>query len=242
MAVAARQLSLAQSARTANEHHHLAVDESARVWFEHAVIVGETLTAVRDSLGKGDWMPWVKGNLHFGIRMANGYMRIAEYKTVVNVQQGESFNDAIRKLRWLPMRTQHGRSISDETLTKTREMLAHGRSMRSIGKEVNHDPQSLRYHLDPDAGLRKRSANRQAQKRNYLKRKEAERVQQRKDMQKVGGDLKLAYNNVMRAVRYLERLDEKEWVGYSDIYNAINHLHNAEFRIIAVMKKGKKNG
>lgn len=233
---------LAQAARKANEHHHIAVDESARIWFTHAVIVGETLQAVRDTFNNGEWMKWTKANLDFTIRMANGYMRVAAFKDSPAVQNAGTYSEAVQKLRWMPIRAQHTRTVTPETAEQMRQMHEQGQSLRAIGKQFNTSGQIVKYWAVPGEREDKRKRNRLSQAKNYRENRDKERAEQNKEMTKYGGDLNLAYKNVRRAQGYLAKLDINEFVGDNELSQAGVWLRRAEDRLVAAMKKGRKSG
>lgn len=66
---------LTTAAAEANRLHDCML-ASARKTLEDARRIGELLATVKDSLGHGQWLPWVKANLQFKERTARNYISI----------------------------------------------------------------------------------------------------------------------------------------------------------------------
>jgi hypothetical protein len=57
---------------------HDAAFRSAQSTIEAAVECGRLLIQAKAALAHGEWLPWIEGNLRFGARQAQKYMRIAD--------------------------------------------------------------------------------------------------------------------------------------------------------------------
>lgn len=67
---------LSRLTREANHHHDLA-SSAARTALLHARECGSRLLRIKESLGHGKFLPWLKDNFHASDRTAQGYMRLA---------------------------------------------------------------------------------------------------------------------------------------------------------------------
>jgi hypothetical protein len=60
-----------------NESHHLALKHADKA-IEHAIACGQMLLEAKAKVPHGKWLPWLRDNITFGERSAQGYMRIAQ--------------------------------------------------------------------------------------------------------------------------------------------------------------------
>jgi hypothetical protein len=60
-----------------NQEHEAAFGK-ARQALDHARRAGEFLLKAKRRLTHGSWLPWIRENCRFSVRMAQGYMRLAE--------------------------------------------------------------------------------------------------------------------------------------------------------------------
>src|SRR5215217_7649052 len=58
-------------------HYHAKCEEAAGQAVAYAKEAGDRLTKVKDSLGHGEWLPWLEKNFKGTPRTAQAYMRIA---------------------------------------------------------------------------------------------------------------------------------------------------------------------
>jgi hypothetical protein len=58
---------------------HAQVERVLRTGLEHARRAGELLLMAKAQREHGEWLPWVRDNLDFSVRTAQGYMRVAEH-------------------------------------------------------------------------------------------------------------------------------------------------------------------
>jgi hypothetical protein len=57
---------------------HQQAEVVLRRGLEHAKNAGELLLQAKEHCGHGQWLPWLKENVHFSVRTAQAYMRIAK--------------------------------------------------------------------------------------------------------------------------------------------------------------------
>lgn len=57
---------------------HEAFENSARLMFSYAAEAGELLLNAKEQVEHGEWLPWLKGNFSWSIRLAENYMRLAK--------------------------------------------------------------------------------------------------------------------------------------------------------------------
>ena len=62
-----------------NETHALAMQHAGQA-IGFAIACGELLLEAKRSIQHGQWLPWLRANVAFGERSAQGYMRIAGRK------------------------------------------------------------------------------------------------------------------------------------------------------------------
>jgi hypothetical protein len=60
-----------------NEAHRLAIQYAGKA-IEHAIACGQMLLEAKAKVPHGKWLPWLRENITFGERSAQGYMRIAQ--------------------------------------------------------------------------------------------------------------------------------------------------------------------
>jgi hypothetical protein len=60
-----------------NEAHQLAIGHAGKA-IEHAIACGQMLLEAKAKVPHGKWLPWLRDNITFGERSAQGYMRIAQ--------------------------------------------------------------------------------------------------------------------------------------------------------------------
>jgi len=80
------------------ESAHRATVGAARTAIEHAIECGRLLAEAKALMRHGEWLSWVRGNLTFGVRQAQKYMRLAERADALpNANSGAhlSINDAL---------------------------------------------------------------------------------------------------------------------------------------------------
>lgn len=75
--IAANNRSLADLGARINEAHHLAIQHAGKA-IEHAIACGQMLLEAKAKLPHGQWLPWLRQNVCFGERSAQGYMRVAQ--------------------------------------------------------------------------------------------------------------------------------------------------------------------
>jgi len=60
-----------------NEAHQLAIGHAGKA-IEHAIACGQMLLEAKAKVPHGKWLPWLRDNITFGERSAQGYMRIEQ--------------------------------------------------------------------------------------------------------------------------------------------------------------------
>ena len=88
---------LAALAAAANSAHE-AGEAAARVGLEHFRVAGEALLKAKEQCGHGNWLPWLKENVHFADRTARDYMRLARNWGRGNLADAANLRDALRAL------------------------------------------------------------------------------------------------------------------------------------------------
>jgi hypothetical protein len=90
-----RSNSLTDLAARINEAHHLAMHHAGEALVQ-AIACGQMLLEAKSKAGHGQWLPWLRQNVTFGERSAQGYMRIAERAPKLN--EGSTIRDALKEL------------------------------------------------------------------------------------------------------------------------------------------------
>jgi hypothetical protein len=57
---------------------HAKAEGTLRAGIEHARIVGQLLLQAKEKCSHGQWLPWLRENVQFSERTAQGYMRVAK--------------------------------------------------------------------------------------------------------------------------------------------------------------------
>jgi hypothetical protein len=90
----ARSNSLTDLAHRINQAHHLAM-RHANEAVGQAIACGEMLLEAKAKVPHGQWLPWLRQNVTFGERSAQGYMRLATHAPIA-VQT--NIRDALKRL------------------------------------------------------------------------------------------------------------------------------------------------
>jgi hypothetical protein len=77
---------------------HNEIIASARTTLDKAIRIGELLTAQKDSLKHGEWLPWVKQNLPFSEDTAGRYMGVYRKRDRIPQRAEFQLTDAYRLL------------------------------------------------------------------------------------------------------------------------------------------------
>lgn len=80
-----------------NDQYSVAVGSTMRA-VDQWIKLGTMLTEKKNSLKHGEWIPWVEGNLSFGVHQAQKYMRLAANTTSGSHFIPSSINEAMRLL------------------------------------------------------------------------------------------------------------------------------------------------
>ena len=57
---------------------HFECEQALKAGLGHALKVGKLLVVAKQRLGHGNWLSWLKANVTFSDRTAQGYMRVAK--------------------------------------------------------------------------------------------------------------------------------------------------------------------
>jgi hypothetical protein len=87
--------SLTDLAARINEAHHLAMHHAGEALMQ-AIACGQMLLEAKSKAGHGQWLPWLRQNVTFGERSAQGYMRLAE--RAPKLGEGSTIRDALKEL------------------------------------------------------------------------------------------------------------------------------------------------
>ena len=90
-----RSNSLVDLAARINEAHHLAMHHASEAIVQ-AIACGQMLLEAKSKAGHGQWLPWLRQNVTFGERSAQGYMRLAE--RAPKLSEATTIRDALKEL------------------------------------------------------------------------------------------------------------------------------------------------
>jgi hypothetical protein len=88
--------SLADLAGRINEAHQLAMQHASEAVMQ-AIACGKMLLEAKAKLRHGQWLPWLRQNVAFGERSAQGYMRLAQRAHSLKVE-ALSLRDALKEV------------------------------------------------------------------------------------------------------------------------------------------------
>jgi len=88
--------SLADLAARISEAHRQAMRHAGEAMAQ-AIACGEMLLEAKAKVPHGQWLPWLRGNIAFGERSAQGYMRLAQRADRIDIA-GLSLRDALKRL------------------------------------------------------------------------------------------------------------------------------------------------
>jgi transposase len=178
---------------------YMFVEETLGRAIDHAVKCGEALAKIRRHHITRGWETWVDENFMGGHVVASYYMRIAEYKDLVdglpNVTQ------AMKRLRGMPALREPGyEGHSEEVREEARTLVAEGMSKVEVARMFGVSANTIRNWVDPEALKRHRvRVNEQSRKRREETRQKKREALERKaarDAKRVGGVLAEAYSLV----------------------------------------------
>jgi hypothetical protein len=114
--------SLTDLAARINKAHHLAMHHAGAA-IAQAIACGQMLLEAKSKAGHGQWLPWLRQNVTFGERSAQGYMRLAE--RAPELSEGSTIRDALKELA-TPRRHWREALLDDCTLWN-----AHAHTLRA---------------------------------------------------------------------------------------------------------------
>jgi hypothetical protein len=88
--------SLTDLAARINGAHHLAMHHAGEAIVQ-AIACGQMLLEAKSKAGHGQWLPWLRQNVTFGERSAQGYMRLAERAPKLS-EAPTTIRDALKEL------------------------------------------------------------------------------------------------------------------------------------------------
>lgn len=233
--------SLSELTQRANREHGLA-EQALGQALDHVIKAGEALSEVRRNYEhqfKG-WEKWVEENFDGGRTVASFYMRIFEYRDIVeglpNVRQ------AMQRLKGMPaLRPPGYRGYSEEVREEARTLSANGMNHAEIARLLGVSPITIKNWLDPEAlkRHRKRVAERsrkQREERRKQKQEAAQRAAER-DARRVGGALAEAYSLVHKLEAPLVRAEREatDPVIKKKLGEAIYDQHRVLYRVVEAL-------
>jgi len=85
-----------------------------RITIKQAIRIGELLTAVKEGLEHGRWLPWLKANVEFHERTARRYIRVFENREQLKTDSVSDLTDAYRLLAdKVPREEKQARDFAD---------------------------------------------------------------------------------------------------------------------------------
>ena len=81
----------------ANEKAEL-VEKNARRTVMDAIDCGKCLTAIKEQLEHGEWLPWLGANWNYSRKTAAQYMQISNVTRTLHLEDAASINDALRMI------------------------------------------------------------------------------------------------------------------------------------------------
>ena len=85
---------LAEMANEAGEQ----VENNAKATVQKAIDCGRYLTAIKEQLEHGEWLPWLGANWNYSRKTAAQYMQISNVTCGLHLKDAESINDALRMI------------------------------------------------------------------------------------------------------------------------------------------------
>ncbi len=77
---------------------HQEIHESCKMMLSKAIRIGELLQHQKASLPHGEWIPWIKENLPFGVNQTGKYLRAFTHRKTLNSHPGVNLKEAIKVL------------------------------------------------------------------------------------------------------------------------------------------------
>lgn len=89
---------IAQSKAKQVNDLHLEIMAIGKTMIDKAIEIGGILSEIKGELKHGEWMPWVKDNLPFGIGQAQRYMKAYRYRDQLNASSETHLTAAMKAL------------------------------------------------------------------------------------------------------------------------------------------------
>lgn len=182
--------------RANNEHRQ--VEESLGQALGHVIQCGLALSEVRERfiVGRG-WNKWADEHFDGGRVMAASYMRMAEYRDLIN--DLPNVGQAMKRLQGMPAIRQPGvRMYSDAAKEEARVLFSNGMSKTEISKMFGVSFGTVASWVDPKVLQRQRKYSRERSKAKRAeearKRQEAANRAAEREARRVGGALAEAYS------------------------------------------------
>lgn len=183
-------------------HEHGLVEEALGQALNHVISAGEALTELRAQFGtSGGWDKWAEANFNGGRVVASYYMRIYEYREMV--QGLPNVSQAMKSLRGMPaLRRPTGSptAYSEDIREEARALASTGMTKIEISRILDVNRHTVARWVDPKILQRHREKTKEQsrlQREERLRNKaEAERRAAEREARRVGGSLAEAYSLV----------------------------------------------
>ncbi len=134
---------------------HTEIGNSLKMTLEHAIRIGELLTAQKTELKHGEWLPWIENNLPFSKQTANRYMtawdRRGELKllTVSNLTEAYKLLEAPKAgTAGRKKKARANQSRRYQLAIKTFRHLRKGLTLKQCYERLNISPTHVYYLRD----------------------------------------------------------------------------------------------
>ena len=170
------------------------LNQSLRMTVQKAIHVGELLTAQKEHVGHGNFLPWLEANVDLSERTARNYMKLHEYRnktaTIADLQT------AYQQIETLEAQERQSREERD------RSMIAE---YRRTGTKPEGWDRSLDYRIKKDAEAG-------AKQQERIERERQEREQRAQEYKEQGEKTYRLNSNVFAAATdaLLKKLDQRE--------------------------------
>lgn len=114
--------------------------------------VGEALSKQKEKMAHGEWTPWVKDNLKFGVKQAAKYMRVFKNKNELLSSGESSMNNALAQIAVSNTVSEIDTPEEDERTTQIEKLKKELSAARTLIEELQaDDPHSEYQQLYADA-------------------------------------------------------------------------------------------
>lgn len=226
----------------ANREHGL-VEEALGQALDHVIAAGKALTELREQFSPGGgWDKWAEENFNGGRVVASYYMRIYEYREMV--QGLPNVSQAMKSLRGMPaLRRPTGSptAYSEDVREEARTLAATGMTKIEISRILGINRHTVARWVDPKVLQRHRETirerGRQQREERLRKKAEAEQRAAEREARRVGGALAEAYSLVHKLEAPLARAarEATDPKVRKLLTEAIRDQHHALDRIVSAL-------